>query len=83
MRIVNLLHIYLYSVLYLAAVLAILQINAENGASIVISIGLISGIGIKIIEEETPEIATGFLGIKNAMWYAIIAPFQVYKIKLK
>lgn len=79
---INFMHIYLYNVLITATVLGALNITASNGAIIVVTVGIISGVGIRVLDEHNKVLTSGYLSIKQALWFALIAPFQIYKIQL-
>ncbi|MFC1336946.1 MAG: hypothetical protein G8D89_22310 [gamma proteobacterium symbiont of Clathrolucina costata] len=82
-RAINFLHIYLYNVLIMAAVLGMFNITAENALFVVIGVGIISGIGITVLDEQCQMLEGRLLSVKEAAWYALIAPFQILKIRIR
>jgi len=74
---INFLHIYLYNVLMTATALGFVNVTAENGAWVVVTIGLISGIGITVLEEQKQILSQRLISMREAGWYALIAPFQI------
>jgi len=82
-RAVNFLHIYAYCLLILATVLSFLGLNADNALPVVVCLGLAAGVGINIIDEEDSAFSTKYYSIKEAMWLAVIAPFEIRKLKLR
>lgn len=83
MKLVNFVHIYLYNVVIAAAALQLANITPSNGVTIIILVGVISGVGIRILDEDRHALTSGYLGIKQAVWFALIAPFQLYKLQLR
>lgn len=68
------------NVLIVAALLGLLGINTENGIFAVIIVGVLSGVGIQILESEEAIPPRKDLTIKEMVWFATIAPFQVLKL---
>lgn len=82
-RAVNFLHIYAYCLLILATMLHFAGLNADNALPVVMALGLSSGVGINIIEESSAEFSRKYYTISEAMWLAVIAPFEIRKLKLR
>lgn len=80
-RIANFAHIYILNVLATSTVLRLLGIEVNNAAFVIFGIGILSGIGIRILDEDRSVLEGSLLNPFQALGLALIAPFQIYKIK--
>ncbi len=77
---VNFLQIYIYSVLIWSTVLHHLNITAGSNPALVACLGISVGIGLTIIEKGNESFRRRRYDIKEALWLALIAPFEIRKL---